>query len=223
MADKVTYPMIPEKSWWVLREQFKKTIPSTVNVSYLKSLLGLTSDQAARNIISPLRQLRIIDENDKPTPRANEWRNDSKYGDLCATLVKEIYPQELLDLFPEPSVDTSAAKLWFMDTGSVGDSAAAKIVALFSLLKAGEVKTDFDTSKSVQTTQAKSKPSPKPSLKSKSNPTISLPSQPEAKEVSHKNTTPTLHIDLQIHISPEASPEQIDAIFSSVAKHLYKN
>jgi hypothetical protein len=33
--------------------------------------------------------------------------------------------------------------------------------------------------------------------------------------------SPSLHIDLQIHVSPEASPEQIDQIFKSMAKHLY--
>ena len=52
MADKQIYPMISEKSWWQLRNQFKKTIPSVVNVSYLKSLLSLNSDQSARNITS---------------------------------------------------------------------------------------------------------------------------------------------------------------------------
>ena len=30
MADKQIYPMISEKSWWQLRNQFKKTIPSVV-------------------------------------------------------------------------------------------------------------------------------------------------------------------------------------------------
>jgi hypothetical protein len=30
----------------------------------------------------------------------------------------------------------------------------------------------------------------------------------------------SLHIDLQIHISPEASAEQIDQIFASMAKHI---
>ena len=55
MADKQIYPMISEKSWWQLRNQFKKTIPSVVNVSYLKSLLSLNSDQSARNILAPLR------------------------------------------------------------------------------------------------------------------------------------------------------------------------
>lgn len=34
---------------------------------------------------------------------------------------------------------------------------------------------------------------------------------------------PNLHIDLQIHISPDSTPELIDQIFSSMAKHLYGN
>jgi len=32
---------------------------------------------------------------------------------------------------------------------------------------------------------------------------------------------PNLHIDLQIHISPDSTPNQIDTIFASMAKHLY--
>jgi hypothetical protein len=32
---------------------------------------------------------------------------------------------------------------------------------------------------------------------------------------------PSVHVDLQIHISPDASPEQIDQIFSSMRRHLY--
>ena len=63
MADKQIYPMISEKSWWQLRNQFKKTIPSVVNVSYLKSLLSLNSDQSARNILAPLR-LRLHEPSD---------------------------------------------------------------------------------------------------------------------------------------------------------------
>jgi hypothetical protein len=32
----------------------------------------------------------------------------------------------------------------------------------------------------------------------------------------------SLHIDIQIHISSDASADQIDHIFASMAKHLYK-
>jgi hypothetical protein len=37
------------------------------------------------------------------------------------------------------------------------------------------------------------------------------------------NMNPSVHIDLQIHISPESTPEQIEKIFESIAKHLYKS
>ena len=32
---------------------------------------------------------------------------------------------------------------------------------------------------------------------------------------------PAVHIDIQIHISPESTPQQIDKIFENMAKRLY--
>ncbi|MCW5863178.1 MAG: hypothetical protein KIT52_08740 [Anaerolineae bacterium] len=47
----------------------------------------------------------------------------------------------------------------------------------------------------------------------------------EAKLASQTETIstriPAIHIDIQIHISADAKPEQIDQIFASMAKHLY--
>ena len=34
---------------------------------------------------------------------------------------------------------------------------------------------------------------------------------------------PDVNINLQIHISADASPDQIEQIFMSISKHLYKN
>jgi hypothetical protein len=34
---------------------------------------------------------------------------------------------------------------------------------------------------------------------------------------------PSIYVDFQIHISPEATPEQIDQIFASMRRHLYGN
>lgn len=45
--------------------------------------------------------------------------------------------------------------------------------------------------------------------------------QSEFSKAPANNIVPSVHIDLQIHISPEASAEQIDTIFASIAKHLY--
>ena len=36
-------------------------------------------------------------------------------------------------------------------------------------------------------------------------------------------SAPSLHLDIQIHIASDASPDQIEAIFASMAKHLYKH
>lgn len=36
-----------------------------------------------------------------------------------------------------------------------------------------------------------------------------------------KTVSPSVHIDIQIHISPDSTANQIDQIFASMAKHLY--
>ncbi len=40
-GDKRTYPRLPAKNWWTLRDQFKKTMPSKVDADYLQSVLGV--------------------------------------------------------------------------------------------------------------------------------------------------------------------------------------
>ena len=209
MADKQIYPMISEKSWWQLRNQFKKTIPSVVNVSYLKSLLSLNSDQSARNILAPLRQMGIIDADGKPQPRATDWRSDAKYPDVCSAIIAEIYPQELLDLFPDTQVDNATAKSWFM-------------------LKSGQIKADADVTKTTTAPKKAKTNKPQKSVLADNgaNP-VSVPPMPAVDANAPimptvaASPTPSVHIDLQIHISPDASPDQIDSIFASMAKHLY--
>lgn len=52
-------------------------------------------------------------------------------------------------------------------------------------------------------------------------PAMGIKSQSIRDEVSNDGT-PSLHIDVQIHISADASAEQIDQVFASMAKHLYR-
>jgi len=44
----------------------------------------------------------------------------------------------------------------------------------------------------------------------------------ETFETGEKPQQPSVHIDFQIHISPEATPEQIDRIFESMSRHFHK-
>ncbi len=91
----------------------------------------------------------------------------------------------------------------------VGQGAADKMVALFMLLKSGEIKN-----KNIATPKKSGKAVSKiakPQAPSKSK-EDSEPSDPVVKPQPHGNGR-NIHIDLQIHISPESTPEQIEAIF----------
>lgn len=213
------YPMISEKNWWTIRDKFKATVPSVVSANYIKTLLTMSSDNSANsNVINPMKRLGLIDDDNKPTSLANDWRLDDKYSSVCDEIIKSVYPTELLELFPDSNVDRNSAKNWFMAQG-VGDGAANKMAALFILLKSGEIKEKKATNASKDKTKKKSD--------SKIEPAESSSIKTQAKNIivqdniHSSSSKPNLHIDLQIHISPESSSEQIETIFASMAKHLY--
>jgi hypothetical protein len=228
MADdnKTIFPLIPEKRWWILRDQFKKTIPREVTATYLKSILQLNSDSAVRNTINPLKRLGLLDEENKPTDLANDWRNDEKYSDVCKQML-ERYPRELRDLFADPDVDKSRVEDWFRHSGKLGDSAARQSAALYLLLLDAQPKssTDFIGTKKPKRSDSVRK-SPKSKLvtpEPKTEQTVIepqvAPPLPSGLNANAKDWF-SLHIDLQIHISPEADADQIDNIFASMAKHI---
>lgn len=215
------YPTISEKAWWIIRDKFKASLPAAVSPTYVKSLLSMASDNSANsNIITPMKRLGLIDDDNKPTTLTNEWRIDEKYSQACETMLKSVYPAELLDLFPGKEIDKNSARTWFMSQG-VGQAAADKMIALFTLLKSEEIKEK----KAAKTPQKSTSSSPKVASKTKSqNETTATPGKEATMDVKNSGSIgnrPNLHIDLQIHISPESTPEQIECIFASMAKHLY--
>lgn len=219
MAEKQTYPMISEKNWWDLRNQFKKTIPASINTSYVKSLLGFNSDDSARNnIIFPLKQIGLIDEDGKPTALATDWRSDDKYSSACKTMLDSLYPRELTDLFPDDEVDIAKVKSWFMDTAAIGQSAAGKVANTFTLIRSAKLrqpseKIAVSAKKVVKPAKVKT---PKEIVQK-----TSVASDTPSANNEKTHAGPSLHIDIQVHISPDASADQIDKIFESMAKHLY--
>jgi len=222
MAEKTVYPKIPTSNWWIIRAQFRKTLPTVVTPSYLKSLLNLTSDRAARNLLAPLKQIHLLDDENKPTKRAIDWRDDKKYKETCDSILGEIYPNELRELYPGPDFDKISIVNWFMGDAHIGEGAAGQVTSFYILLCQGEVKADMETlpASKIKKPSSKKQSSKVSDRKSTEAPAKVIPVGTSLPEKS-KQLSPNLHIDLQIHISPEASVEQIDAIFASVAKHLH--
>ena len=221
MNIKKSYPRFPESNWWQLRDQFGKTIPTVINVVYLKSLLRLTSDQAARNLISPLKRLGLIDDDNKPTDLANEWRNDDTYAEACQKMLENAYPQALLELFSGEEIDKSGIVTWFKTDSKLGDVAAKKSSSFYILL---------NKKKSEKIGQKKERKKPEKRLIPPTGEKVTEKKvsekiekkEEEGKESLIKNEEPSIYINLQIHISAESSNEQIDKIFESIAKHLRK-
>lgn len=185
MAEKYAgYPMLSERNWWRLREAFRIEMPEVVTPAYLKALLALSSEYSANsNVLVPLKRMGLIDSQGVPTALARDWCGDERYADVCARILRAVYPPELLERFPDARPDRMAVRDWFLASGT-GQGGVDKVSAFFLLLKSGEIR------------ESKLQPPKKPSAR------------------------PSLHIDLQVHISPDSTPEQIEATFASI-RQLY--
>jgi Family of unknown function (DUF5343) len=231
MADatptKNTYPYVSANVWAELKGRFQKSVPPKVTPSYLQSALGFASEKAAKNLMPQLRQLGLIDIENVPTELAQQFRMDSDYAEAATAIVQKTYPGELRDLYPGPEEDIGAVTNWFMrDTG--GGQGSAAIQARFYLLLASGKLPATDRPAKVAVKAATPVRSAISTVKKAP---IAKPAEAEAAEAQGAGTAitppsrqpalPGLHVDIQIHIDSSASAEQIDAVFASMAKHIY--
>ena len=223
MAEEQSFPRIPETNWWKLRNQFNKTLPTVVNKTYLKSLLGLETEVAANNLLSPLKKIGIIDNEGKPTERANDWRSDSKYSLVCKNIIKEVYPTELIDLYSGENIEKDKVKDWFKDNKKLGVDTANQCANMYILLNDAKPKKEVDENKSNKTNKKQKNPKKDDKNSGKNKEVNSDKDKIDSLSVKKDENLPLLNINLQVHISADATTEQIDAIFSSMAKHLYRN
>ena len=236
--ENVIYIKFSSRVWWALRKKFIQSMPSRVTENYLAGILNIAASTAKLTIIPPLKKMGLIDSEGKPTERAIRWRDDEQYPGVCAEIRKELYPQELLDTFSGQDAPRSSVENWFARTTGVGESASQKMASFYLLLTEANPAKQENTSNTAKapkppqaTSQAsRSRTAPAKTVTTeKSNGTAHEPLpkeqmqniQPKPPQNGY-SITPTLHIDVQIHIPPDASPQQIDSIFSSMAKHLYK-
>lgn len=214
---KTSFPMITAKSWWELRKKFNQSIPGVVTDGYLAASLDMKESSARANVLPYLSQLGIIDDEGKTLDRARQWRDDTQYPDVCSEMRKEVYPQELLDAVPNPSENRNAAIRWFGNQTGAGQNALKKMVKVYILLTEGDPNSNQGTTPKTA--------GRRPDTKTKSNPRKSTIES--GKEYGNRNdlasrqSEPSVNINLQIHISSDATPDQIDQIFESMSKHIY--
>ncbi|NOS97777.1 MAG: DUF5343 domain-containing protein [Methylotenera sp.] len=225
LEKKNGYPTIPEANWLTLREKFKQKPPSEVNSSYLASALGMSEASAGANVLPALKQFGLLDATGKPSELAYDWRDDNNYKSVCEKIIKGIYPPELLDLFHDASATLADLKSWFMRNAKVGDAAAQKFARTYLMLLRADLTKEVisPNGKNKSTATVKVKTVKKIQIVAANNEEKTANGKavtPSSKENLSSSFNPNLHIDIQIHISPESNADQIDKIFESMAKHL---
>lgn len=197
------YTLVTGKLKTLLQKIRTTGVPPKLTTAHLK-ILGFTSSNDA-GMIGVLKFIGLVDSSNIPTPIWNEYRGQD-HRKVLGNAIRLGYA-DLFAVYP------------YANTRSVPD-----LTHVFSTSStAGEqvIKQTVQTFKALVDEAEFSEPG----ISSLSAGPLHMPPAPSmAPGLPHGLTAgqrPGLHIDIQIHISPESSAEQIDKIFESMAKHLY--
>lgn len=222
------YPRMAAGNWWKLRERFQKTMPrAKVDGDFISTILGsdgnsMSVDSARKNVLRPLQVMGLVKEDGLIDDElVGLWRTDEDYAEACRIIRERIYPSSLLDALPPPSPDGNEASKWFMRNAKVGEGAAKQMVDTYVLLVTADAsvatRSKPKSTKLPANKKAPTKPATPVAHTTDHSDSVSDKTSPK----EHQSIAPTLHIDVQIHISPESTDAQIEAIFANMAKYLY--
>ncbi len=242
-ARRAAFPYLPTKNWWDLRRRFRASPPREVTTGYLADVLSIT-ERAAMNLLPSLRRLGLIDENGRPTERAMAWRDDERYQEATNAMIADAYPSALVDVAPPPDPDTATARRWFARETGRGEAYARQLASFYALLARGDASGEAAGQRPAATGRTpaprgrSSTRHPRPSGSDRDAVGTSGAGQRRAAPNAHgehrqasggeasdtnawRRDVPSVHIDIQVHINPASTAEQIDQIFASMARHLY--
>lgn len=203
-----SYTVVPGKLKDFLGKLRKIGVPSKVTTKWMESI-GYKSTND-RSILAVLQQILFIDSSKTPTERWTNYRGPN-YRQILADGIVNGY-SDLFATYPDAYARTNQELESFFSTKSkAGKQVISKTASTFKALC--EL-ADF-SSVTVE------KSDTHPNGTSAKNDSTKLP-QLQQQSYEHQSFAPKLHIDIQIHISPDATPQQIEQIFDSMAKHLYK-
>lgn len=221
-----SYPKISSKSWQVLRARVAAAPSVRLNASTVATLLKMANpSSASANVVHPLRRLGLVEEDGSLTERGHRWRVDATYAEACQEILDEVYPDDfkaLTDGNGKP--DRAQIQTWLQHKGQ-GASNASQAAATYVMIAEKRI-PEPNTAEPKKTVKTIVKAKPKKTA-------AAMASEPVAEAIIESvesppssavpvKSGPNIHLDIQIHIPATASPDQIDQIFASMAKHLYQ-
>ncbi len=233
MASEVSYPKLSVTNWWALRKKFQSNPNIKITPGFLAMHFDMGEDSARTNVIPPLRAIGFIDDNGIPTDLAYEWRDDNKYDHVCYIIRDSVYPKELNDAVIDPA-DRIKVENWFKNKARVGEASARKMAAFYLMLCEATIPGAPATVKKIPDfiqkplVQADTRPVQSSMFTPEEEilPPLSVSSETiQGKATSIATSLPPVgglpvQISIQIQLSPEFSPEQIDQVFASLIRNI---
>lgn len=200
----VVYTTVPGKIGGLLSKIRAVGVPPKVTNAWLKTI-GFTSSNDG-SLIGVLKQVNLIDSTGVPTETWTQYRG-AKHNEILGQAIREGY-SDLYAVYPNAHEQSNSdLENVFSMSSKGGKQVITKIVGTFrGLVEQATFQSTETESLQVETTELHA-------------PVAKEPSKAAASQSPTRQ--PSLHIDIQIHISPEAAPDQIEQIFASMAKHLY--
>jgi hypothetical protein len=176
-------------------------VPAKVSVQWLKTL-GFTSSNDA-TMLPVLKFIGLADQSGAPTQKWSLFRGSNSKA-VLASAIQQGYAA-LYNIYPDAHLRTQTdLENVFKTSSTSGQQAITKTVNTFKALVGA---AEFSNTPPPDALHA---PGP-----------LHAPAATAHSSTHAGVASPSLHIDIQVHISPESTPEQIDKIFASMAKHLY--
>jgi hypothetical protein len=180
-------------------------VPPKVAEAWLKTL-GFKSTND-RTLIGVLKFIGLVDQTGIPTARWNAYRG-AHHRTVLGEAVRNGYA-DLYAVYPDAHTRSNTdLQHVFSTSSSAGQQVVVKTVQTF---KALVEEADFPARAAPTDTTIQTGPLHTPAAAE----------APQAPKFPSASGGPEVHIDIQIHISPESNAQQIDKIFESMAKHLY--
>ncbi|MGJ5067353.1 DUF5343 domain-containing protein [Bradyrhizobium oligotrophicum] len=181
-------------------------VPQKVTTAWMKTI-GFTSSNDL-TLIGVLKFIGLTDQSGVPNSTWISYRG-ANHKAVLGDAIRKGYA-ELYAVYPDAHLRPNSE---LTHVFSISSTAGAQVVSkTVSTFKALVDEAEFPASSEPEQTTMESGPLHVPAASQ----SASMPIIPQK-----SGTGPGLHIDIQIHISPESTPDQIEKIFESMAKHLY--
>lgn len=216
MAEKTAgFPQIPARVWWGVREFLNRSPKMKFDEGSLAVTLNV-QPAAARQYLTELKRIGLLDEKGAATELGERWRHDEGYENVVEDILRSAYPEGLISIAPPGAADRAAVERWFalagLGTGTAKNKAGTYIMIAND--RPGEISVRAAPQRTEKVPERRQPSPPRGAAKQSAD-------QKGARSREQSGSSFPLNLNVQIHISADASTDQIETIFAAMRKYLH--